>query len=105
MVFHQGYRLGTMETIPRLALYILYFTIHEEAIFDWRKIISLENSTQLSNFKSEKKLYMDSYLIFVITYCHVFKGLSIGKRVNCKIDLVTMWYQGLWTQKFNYYFY
>jgi hypothetical protein len=27
-------------TIPRLALYILYFTIHEEAIFDWGKIIS-----------------------------------------------------------------
>jgi len=48
---------------------------------------------------------MASYLIFVITYCHVFKGLSINKRVNCKIDLDTMWYQGLWRKKFNYYFY
>jgi hypothetical protein len=92
-------------TIPRLALYILYFTIHEEAIFDWGKIISSEISTQLSNFKSEKKFYMASYLIFSITYYHVFKGLSIGKRVNCKIDPITMWYQGLWRQKFNYYFY
>jgi hypothetical protein len=89
----------SMTTIPWLALYILYFTIHEEAIFDWGKIISSEISTQLSNFKSEKKFYMASYLIFSITYCHVFKGLSIDKRVNCKIDPVTMWYQGLWRQK------
>ena len=27
-------------TIPRLSLYILYFTIHEQAFFDWVKIIS-----------------------------------------------------------------
>jgi hypothetical protein len=66
-------------TIPRLALYILYFTVHEQAIFDWAKIISGEISSQLSNFKKNKRFYMSSYLIFSITYCHVFKGLSIGK--------------------------
>jgi hypothetical protein len=92
-------------TIPRLALYILHFTVHENAIFDWEKIISNEVSAQLVNFKSEKKFYMASYLIFSITYCHIFKILSIGKRVNCKVDPVTMWYQALWRQKVIHYFY
>jgi hypothetical protein len=92
-------------TIPRLALYILHFIVHENAIFDWEKIISNEVSAQLVNFKSEKKFYMASYLIFSITYCHIFKSLSIGKRVNCKVDPVTMWYQALWRQKVIHYFY
>jgi hypothetical protein len=48
---------------------------------------------------------MASYLIFSITYFHVFKGLTIRKRVDCKIDPVTMWYQALWRQKATYYFY
>jgi hypothetical protein len=47
---------------------------------------------------------MASYLIFSITYYHLFKGLSIRKQVNYKIDPVTMWYQCLCRQKFNYYF-
>jgi hypothetical protein len=84
-----------METIPRLALYILYFTVHEQDIFNWGKIISTEIYSQLSNFKDTKKLCMSYYLIFVITYCHIFKGLNIGKRVNCNVYLVTMWYQAL----------
>jgi hypothetical protein len=92
-------------TIPRLALYILYFTIREEVIFDWGKMISTKISTQLLNFKKDKEFYMDSYLIIVITYCHVFKGLSIRKRVECKIDPVTMWYQALSRQKVIYCFY
>jgi hypothetical protein len=66
-------------TIPRLALYILHFTVHEKEIFDWEKIISQEISFQLSNFKKNKKFYMSSYLIFAITYCHVFKGLNLGR--------------------------
>ena len=57
------------------------------------------------NFKVEKMFYMASYLIVSITYCHTFKGLSIGKRVNSKFDLVTMWYQALWRQKVFHYFY
>jgi hypothetical protein len=57
------------------------------------------------NFKSEKKFYMASYLIFVITYCHIFKGLSIGKRVNSKVDPVTMWYEALRRQRVVKHFY
>jgi hypothetical protein len=57
------------------------------------------------NFRSEKKLYMASYLIFVITHYHIFKGLSVGKRVNSKIDPMIMWYQALWRNKVMNYFY
>jgi hypothetical protein len=101
-------RISALEytsTIPRLALYILHFTIHENVIFDWEKIIYDEVSTQLINFKSQKKFYMGSYLIFFITYYHIFKGLSVGKRVNSKVDPMTMWYQALWRQKVIHYFY
>jgi hypothetical protein len=93
-----------MKTILWLALYILYFTIHEEVIFDWGKIISIEISSHLSKFKKENKFYMDSYLIFSITYCHIFKGLTIRKWVDWKIDPVTMWCQDLWRQKDTYQF-
>jgi hypothetical protein len=48
---------------------------------------------------------MDSNLIFSITYCHIFKGLTIGKRVDRKIDPVIVWYQALWRQKNSIYFY
>jgi len=41
-------------TVPRLALYILYFTVHEDVIFYWANIISNKISTQLMNFRSEK---------------------------------------------------
>jgi hypothetical protein len=87
------------KTIPRFSLYILHFTIHENVVFDWAKIISNEISSQLLNFKNEKNLYMASYLIFSITYYHIFKGLSIGKRVNSKVDPMTMSYEALWRQK------
>jgi hypothetical protein len=74
-------------------------------IFYWENIISSELSFQLSNFRKNKKFYMSSYLIFSITYCHVFKGLHLSKQVNCKIDPVQMWYPALWKQKAMYHFY
>ena len=92
-------------TIPRLAIYILHFTVHEQVIFNWEKNIYGEIYSQLSNFKKNKRFYTSSYLIFVITYCHVFKGLSVGRRVDCKIDPIPMWYQSLWKQKATYHFY
>jgi hypothetical protein len=92
-------------TVPRLTLYILYFSIHENTMFDWERIISSELSFQLGNFRKNKKFYMSSYLIFTITYCHVFKGFPLAKQVNCKLDLVQMWYPTLWKQKATYHFY
>jgi len=47
---------------------------------------------------------MTSYLVFSITHCHVFKALTIGKRVNSKIDPVTMCYQALWRKKVIHFF-
>jgi hypothetical protein len=95
----------SMTTVPRLTLYILYFSIHENTIFDWERIISSELSFQLGNFRKNKRFYMSSYLIFSITYCHVFKGLPLAKKVNCKLDPVQMWYPTLWKQKATYHFY
>jgi hypothetical protein len=79
--------------------------LHENAIFDSMKIISNKITAQLTNFKIDKKLYMSSYLIFSITYCHTFEGLNIVQRVKIKVDPVTMWYQDIWRQRGNHHFY
>jgi hypothetical protein len=73
-------------TIPRLALYILYYSVQGKIIFDWSKIISSEISFQLSNFKKDKKFYMSAYLVFAIVYCHVFQGLNLARQVDPKVD-------------------
>jgi hypothetical protein len=57
------------------------------------------------DYKIEKKIYLASYLIFSITYCHIFKGLSVKKRVTPNVHPKTMWYQALWRHKFIHYFY
>jgi hypothetical protein len=46
-----------MTTIPQLALYILYFTVPENDVFNWEKIILNEISAQLINFRSDFFLY------------------------------------------------
>jgi hypothetical protein len=69
------------------------------------KIILNEITTQLTNFKIEKKFYMSSYLLFVITYCHTFEGLNLAIRVRVKVDTVTIWYQSLWRHRVGHHFY
>jgi hypothetical protein len=88
-----------------MILYILYFTVKEKVIFDWGKLISIEISSQLSHYKREKKLFMDSYLVFVIVYCCQFPKLIVCKRVKNEIDPVTFWYQALWRHKTSLHFY
>jgi hypothetical protein len=56
-----------MTTIPWLALYILYFTIHEKTIFDWGRIISVEISSQLSKFQ-ERKEVLYGFLLNIFYY-------------------------------------
>jgi hypothetical protein len=63
---------GSRTTILRMALYIMYFTIKEQAIFYWGKLISHEICSQLSSFKRENKFYMSSYLVFAIAHCFQF---------------------------------
>ena len=48
---------------------------------------------------------MASQLIFSIVHCCQFPNLTISKRVNCKKDPVTFWYQVLWRHKTPLFFY
>jgi hypothetical protein len=69
--------------ISHMILYILYFTVKEKAIFNWGKFISIEISSQLSQYKKDKKFFMSSYLVSKIVHCCQFPKLSICKKVNC----------------------
>jgi hypothetical protein len=44
--------------VSQMALYILYFTIKEQTIFYWGKLISHEICSQLSSLKKEKRFFM-----------------------------------------------
>jgi hypothetical protein len=88
-----------------MALYILYFIVNEQAIFDWGRIISYEISSQLSSYKRGKKFYMSSYLVFAIAHSCRFLQLSLSKNVNYDFHPVTFWYQALWKHKASHYFY
>jgi hypothetical protein len=88
-----------------MALYILYFTVNEQAIFYWGRLISHEIYSQLSSYKREKKFYMSSYLVFAIAHSYRFPQLSLSNNVNCEFHLVTFWYQALWKHKASHYFY
>jgi hypothetical protein len=106
MVIHQSYR--SREYNHHFSISSVYSIFHKfmkKSIFDWGKLISIEIASQLANFKKDKKLFMASYLVFAITYCHAFKGLIIRKRVNCEVDPITVWYQALWRQKTSIFFY
>jgi hypothetical protein len=77
-------------TVSRMSLYILYFTVNEQAIFYWGRLISHEISSQLSSYKREKKLYMSSYLVFAIAHSCQFLQLSLSKNVNYEFHPVTI---------------
>jgi hypothetical protein len=90
--------------ISCMILYILYFTVKEQAIFYLGKLISIEICSQLSRFKHEKRFYMSSYLVFVIAHCCPFLKLFVSKKVNYEFDPVTFWYQALWRHKASHFF-
>jgi hypothetical protein len=92
-------------TVSRMALYILYLTVNEQAIFYWGKLISHEISSQLSSYKRENKFYMSSYLVFAIAHSCRLPQLSLSKNVNCEFHPVMFWYQALWKHKDSHCFY
>jgi hypothetical protein len=104
-VFTRLIRQESTTKFPCMIIYILYFRVKEQAIFYWRKHISIEISSHLSQYKKDKKFVMASYLVFAIAYCYQFPKLSICKRVNCELDPVTFWYQALWRHKSSFHFY
>jgi hypothetical protein len=69
----------TTTNISCMIIYILYLVVKEHAIFNWGKFISIEISSQLSQYK-EKKIFMSSYLVFAIAHCCHFLRLSMCKR-------------------------
>jgi hypothetical protein len=76
-----------------------------EGHFYWGNFISIEISSQLSQYKKDNKLFMSSYLVFAIAHCCQFPKLSICKKMNCEFDPVTFWYQALWMHKSSMHFY
>jgi hypothetical protein len=58
--------LESTATIPWLALYIIYYFVQGKIIFNRSRIISTEISSQLSNFKKDRKFYMSGYFVFAI---------------------------------------
>jgi hypothetical protein len=92
-------------SISRIVIYILYFTVKEQFIFDWGKLISIEICSQLSQFKESNKFYMSSYLIFAIVHYCPFPKLSLSKKINCEFDPVTFWYRALWRKEASHCFY
>jgi hypothetical protein len=79
----------SIANISQMILYILYFTVKKQAIFHWGKLISIEISSQSLQYKGQKKLFMSSYLIFVVVNCCPFPALSMCKKINCEFDPVT----------------
>jgi hypothetical protein len=95
----------TMTNISQKILYSLYLIVKEHAIFDWGKFISIEISSQLAQYKKEKKLFMSSYLVFAIAHCCQFPRLSVCKKVNYEFDPINFRYQTLWRHKASQHFY
>jgi hypothetical protein len=91
-------------SISCIVIYILYFTVKVQFMFDWGKLISIEICSQISQFKESNKFYMSSYLIFAIVHCCLFPKLSLSKQINYEFDLVTLWYQSMWRHKASHCF-
>jgi hypothetical protein len=76
-------RQASTTRISHIIIYILYFTVKEQYIFYWEKLISIELCSQFSRFKDSNKFYMSSYLIFAIVYCCPFPKISLSNKINC----------------------
>jgi hypothetical protein len=48
---------------------------------------TIRHHEKLGNFIKNKRFYMSSYLIFVVTYCHVFNGLPLAKKLIVNLTL------------------
>jgi len=95
----------SVATIPRYVFYVLHQSFHEDVMFDWAHIISSEVSFQLGNFQKTKNFFMTSYLVYAISYYHIFDYLSWERNVDFSKDPVQFWYPTLWKHKALYHFY
>jgi hypothetical protein len=72
--------MESMTFVPRNIIYVLHFTLHENAIIDWGHIISSEISFQLSNLKKTHEILYDILFDFHHSLLSCFQGLSEGKE-------------------------
>jgi len=47
---------------------------------------------------------MNSYLVFVIVYCHIFEDFPKARNVDFKKEPLSFWYPILWRHKAPYNF-
>jgi hypothetical protein len=104
-IFTRITRQESATNISRMILYILYFTVKEQAIFHWGKLISIEISSQLLQYKKAEEILYVILFNFHDANCCPFPGLSMCKKVNCEFDPVTFWYQILWRHNASQHFY
>jgi hypothetical protein len=65
----------------------------------------MEITSQLLNFKKDKKFYMSMYLVFSIIDSHEFQGLHLSKKVDLMKNLFYTWYPYLWKKREMNHFY
>jgi hypothetical protein len=95
-LFTRTTRQASATDISWMILYILYFTVKQETIFHCPKLISIQNSSQLLQYRRQKKFFMPPYLIFVVPNCYPFPGLSMCRKLNSEFDPLTFSRQKLW---------
>jgi hypothetical protein len=101
-----SYIIGLESTafVPRNIIYDLHYALHEKSIIDRGYLISSEVSLQLGNLKKNKKFYMNSYLICVISYGHVLEDLLREKNIDFNMEPIYAWYSTLYRHKTQYNF-
>jgi hypothetical protein len=73
-------------------LYVMYFSIPKEAVFDWDEIILNEISYQLVNYLKTSRFLMTAYLVLVVAYCNVFERLTSRGNFDAKKEPIQFWY-------------
>jgi hypothetical protein len=104
-IFSKIIALYSMALVPKYIVYILHHSIHEKAMVEWDCIISNEVLFQLGSLRKTKKIYINSYFVFVIVYCHIFGEFPKTINVDFKKELASIGYQVLWRHKSPYNFY
>jgi hypothetical protein len=89
LFFTRTMRQESETDISRMILYILYFTVKKQTIFHCCKLISIQNSSQLLQYRRGKKFFMPPYLIFFMPNCYPFPGLSMSRKLNSEFDPLT----------------
>jgi len=81
-----------MASMLKYIVYILHFVVHEDALIDWDKIISNEISFQLGGLRKTQKIYVTFYLVYDISYYHIFEYMPRVRSVDFKVKPISILY-------------